>query len=179
MTISGVPEVGSGAEVVLVRWPEEAHVRAELSSRGRPRLLLVAADVEAPAVDACEEDWIRLPSDEGDLRARVAALSARAGRHRHLPELPGDGRLRQGRRWVALSPLEGKIAEELVKRFGEVVSGERLTEEGWPEGPPSRNALRVQLTRLRRRLGPLGLQIRSVHGRGYVLEHTDRNQIAG
>ena len=166
-------------DVVLVRWPEQADVRDELSSRGQPRLLLVATGAEPPEVDACEEDWVRLPSDEGDLRARLEALSARAARHRPHPEVPGDGRLRQGRHWVVLSPLEDKLAGALVERFGEVVSGDRLVELGWPAGIPSGNALRVQLARLRRRLHPLGLQIRSVHGRGYVLEHAEQGQEAG
>jgi DNA-binding response OmpR family regulator len=32
------------------------------------------------------------------------------------------------------------------------------------------NALRVHVARLRKRIRPLGLVVRTVHGRGYVLE---------
>ena len=41
---------------------------------------------------------------------------------------------------------------------------------GWPSGAPGRNALDVHVLRLRRRLVPLALAIRTVRSRGYLLE---------
>jgi hypothetical protein len=29
----------------------------------------------------CDEDWIRLPAEDADVHARIAALAARAARH--------------------------------------------------------------------------------------------------
>jgi DNA-binding response OmpR family regulator len=53
-----------------------------------------------------------------------------------------------------------------VEQFGEVVPGDTL---GRRLGLTN-NAVRVQLARLRRRIRPLALVVRTVRGRGYVLE---------
>ncbi|MEJ7719654.1 MAG: helix-turn-helix domain-containing protein [Ilumatobacteraceae bacterium] len=45
-----------------------------------------------------------------------------------------------------------------------------LTAEAWPKDVPNRNALDVHVLRLRRRITPTGLAIRTVRGRGYLLE---------
>ena len=58
----------------------------------------------------------------------------------------------------------------LLDRFGAVVSRDNLSRTGWPTGAPGRNALDVHMLRLRRRIGPLGLAIRTVRSRGYLLE---------
>ena len=65
-------------DVVLVRWPEENFHLGELRGTGTPRLLLVGPD--APPPDSIDplEDWIRLPAEDRDVRARVATLEARA-----------------------------------------------------------------------------------------------------
>ena len=39
-------------------------------------------------------------------------------------------------------------------------------------GAPTRNALDVHVLRLRRRLAPLGLEIRTVRSRGYLLQES-------
>jgi DNA-binding response OmpR family regulator len=120
------------------------------------------------------EDWIRLPADDVDLRARVEALRLRLDtRSPAQPELDDDGVMRMGDRWVALPPVEARIAGALVGRFGAVVSRAMLTTAGWPTGAPGRNALDVHVLRLRRRLAPLELAIRTVRSRGYLLEKVD------
>jgi DNA-binding winged helix-turn-helix (wHTH) protein len=43
----------------------------------------------------------------------------------------------------------------------------------WPGSAPGRNVLDVHVLRLRRRLAPLGLAIRTVRSRGYMLERAD------
>jgi hypothetical protein len=58
----------------------------------------------------------------------------------------------------------------LLDRFGAVVSRDNLSRTGWPMGAPGRNALDVHMLRLRRRIAPLGLAIRTVRSRGYLLE---------
>lgn len=58
----------------------------------------------------------------------------------------------------------------LLERMGAVVSREQLSRAGWPGGAPGRNALDVHVLRVRRRIAPLGLAIRTVRSRGYLLE---------
>jgi DNA-binding response OmpR family regulator len=61
-----------------------------------------------------------------------------------------------------------------VDRFGAVVGREALARAGWPEGAPGRNALDVHVLRLRRRLVTVGLSIKTVRSRGYLLEAAER-----
>jgi DNA-binding response OmpR family regulator len=56
------------------------------------------------------------------------------------------------------------------------VSRDALARAGWPDGAPGRNALDVHVLRLRRRLVPVGLVIRTVRSRGYLLEVSDARQ---
>ena len=153
--------------VALVRWPEEAGSIDRLRAAGTPRLLLVAPDAAAPAGTDCSEDWIRLPAPDSDVRVRTLALAARAGRHSPAPELKGDGRIAFRDRWVAVSVTEESILRPFVEQFGEVVDSHALA----VRLGLSANAMRVQVTRLRHRIGAIGLVFRTVRGRGYVLEH--------
>lgn len=153
--------------VELIRWPAEIGRRNELEASATPRILLVDPSEPAPITVDPNEDWIRLPADEGDLRARVEALSRRAARE---PTLDDDGLLRHGGSWTALPPIESRLVEILLERFGKVVSREMLLVRGWPTEQPKRNVLDVHVLRLRRRLEPLGLTISTVRKRGYILE---------
>ncbi len=80
--------------------------------------------------------------------------------------------LRLGGAWVSLPPVEARLMAALLDRYGAVVSREALARAGWPAGAPGRNALDVHMLRLRRRLGPLALAIRTVRSRGYLLERS-------
>ncbi len=170
-------------DVTLLRWPEEEGRRTRISREGAPRLLLVPDGEEPPAVGDCLEDWIRVPADEEEVRARVDALSLRTLAHladgsRHpepaAPVLDDFGVLRVNGSWVALPPLEARLAETLLARMGTVTSRELLIRAGWPTAPPGRNALDVHVLRLRRRLQPVGLAIRTVRSRGYLMEQAAR-----
>jgi DNA-binding response OmpR family regulator len=158
-------------DVVLVRWPVETSRRDRLATTGAPRLLLVDEEAPPPVSVDCLEDWIRVPASEADVRARLEALRIRATAHtRTVPELDGYGVLRFDGGWVSLPPLEARLAGALLDRFGAVVSRDALGRAGWPDGAPGRNALDVHVLRLRRRVGPLGLRIRTVRARGYLFE---------
>jgi DNA-binding winged helix-turn-helix (wHTH) protein len=61
----------------------------------------------------------------------------------------------------------------MLERYGAVVSRDALSRAGWPQGAPGRNALDVHVLRLRRRLAPIGLVIRTVRSRGYLLERAE------
>jgi DNA-binding winged helix-turn-helix (wHTH) protein len=159
-------------DVVLVRWPGEGDRLTQLRQEGRPRLLLVDSDTPPPLTGDALEDWIRVPAREVDVRARIAVLSMRAGMGGGStePVLDEDGVLRLRGQWVSLPPVEARLTRSLLERYGSVVSRETLTSAGWPGGAPGRNALDVHVLRLRRRLDPLGLAIRTVRSRGYLLE---------
>ena len=160
-------------DVTMLRWPEEEARRTRISQAGGARLLLVPDGQEPPQVGDCLEDWIRVPAAESEVKARVDALTVRS--HVHLngpagPVLDDFGVLRVKGAWVALPPLEARLAEALLERIGAVTSRELLIRAGWPHGAPGRNALDVHVLRLRRRLTPVGLAIRTVRSRGYLME---------
>ena len=157
-------------DVVLVRWPEEHARLAHLRDHGLPRLLLVDPESAPPESPDCLEDWIRLPADDRDVRARLAALALRADREQPLPEIDGDGLLRYRGNWVSLSPVECSLASALVERFGAVVGRDALARRAWDGGAPTRNALDVHVLRLRRRIAAIGLEVRTVRSRGYLMQ---------
>src|SRR5262245_9078037 len=158
-------------DVVLVRWPAEESRRVELRQDGVPRLLLVDQGVPPPQSADELEDWVRVPADEVDLHARVENLDRRARTRSQIePVLDSDGVLRVNGAWVSLPPVEARLTGALLGRYGSVVSRDALASFGWPGGAPGRNALDVHVLRLRRRIAPLGLTIRTVRSRGYLLE---------
>ena len=110
---------------------------------------------------------MRLPVDERDLQVRVETLAKRTAVE---PTLDDDGVLRLGDNWAAVPPIEARLVELLLSRFGKVVGRGELLRQGWPDEEPSRNVLDVHVLRLRRRLEPLGLSIRTVRKRGYILD---------
>ena len=165
-----LPEAPAVPDVVIVRWPEEADGVPRLRALGRPRLLLVAPDAAAPATIECDEDWIRLPAEDADVRARITTIAARAARHSRSPEVKGDGRLTSRGHWVGLTGIEEVLAGVLSERFGEVVDHGTVEAAASADRQTTSNALRVNISRLRKRIAPLGLVVRRVHNRGYVMD---------
>ncbi len=163
--------------VVLLRWPEEAATLAEVRAAGTPRLLVVAPEAPAPLGLECDEDWIRLPASDDDLRVRMATVAARASRHATAPVVEGDGRIRFRGRWAPLSETEEAFARTLAERFGEVVGQATLASCVRPALTPT--SVRVQVMRLRARIDPLGLVVRTVRNHGYVLEPAHAGGAAG
>jgi hypothetical protein len=163
--------VNADMDVALLRWPAEAIRRERLREAGEARLLLVEdGNAPPPAVD-CLEDWVRVLALEEDVQLRLAGLAGRTHAHdQESPQLDDDGVLRFRGRWASLAPLEASLTALLLSRFGAVASRETLIRTLWPGKAPGRNALDVHVLRLRRRLAPLGLAIRTVRSRGYLLE---------
>jgi DNA-binding response OmpR family regulator len=157
--------------VALVRWPDEAPTRETLRSAALPRVLLLVGGEPPPEPVDDLEDWVRVPVSDADLRARVDWLRRRLEPNgSSVPLLDDDGLVHVDGRWVSLPPVEARLARAMLDRFGAVVSRDALARAGWPQGAPGRNALDVHVLRLRRRLDPLGLVIRTVRSRGYLLE---------
>jgi len=156
---------------IVLRWPADQKRRRELAELGVPRLFLVNSDAAPPVCADPLEDWVRLPCDEGDIDARMHALRARASTVTAEPRLDGNGRLLRSSRWVPLSPIEEQLCRLMLGEFGDVVSDRRLMAAAWPDGSGTPTGLRLQMTRLRRRIVDLGLEVRSVRGKGYVLQN--------
>ncbi len=166
------PSFAPGAPpVALLRWPDEAARRAELAAAGQPRLLLVHPDAPPPRTWGPAEDWVRLPVDQAELDARVAALARRGPEPPTGPRpvLDGDDVLHVGSRRVPLPPIEAALLGLLIHRAPAVVPRDELAAAGWPGGPGDRGLLDSRMKLLRRRVAPLGVEIDTVRGVGYLL----------
>jgi DNA-binding winged helix-turn-helix (wHTH) protein len=163
-------DVPNGGNLAVVPWPAEAHRRDALAAEGSPRLLVLAEGTDPPPLLDCLEDWVHAPVDEAEMHARLEALRLRVRCHRLVvPELDEEGFLRFGSRHVYLPPVEARLAAALVDRFGRVVGAATLMRAGWPGEPASRGKLDVRIHRLRRRLVPVGLVVKTVRQRGWLL----------
>lgn len=163
--------LGGGASVAVVAWPDADGRLDELRRLGLPRLVLVAAGDDAPVGGDDVEDWVRLPADDRDVRARLHHLRLRSQAHPARPLLDGAGRLIVGGRWVPVSRTEERLAAPLVERFGTVVPYDDLMAAGWPQGGADRALLRPRISGLRRRVRLVGLELLSVRDVGHVLQH--------
>lgn len=161
-------------KVELIRWPVEAERREACRDQGVMRLLVLEAGAEAPVCTDIREDWVRTPISRSDLRARIDSLRVK-GSSDHLPVVDPNGVLRFRRMSAVLSPTETDLVGRLAESFSQVVSRETLLQVLSRTTPPSRNALDLHVMRIRRRVKPLGLGLRTVWGRGYVLEPADTN----
>jgi DNA-binding response OmpR family regulator len=156
-------------EVQLLRWPEEAPALERCRAMGVPRLLMVEGAASPPSCVDALEDWVRVPVDRADLQARRAMLLARAGTS--VPTVDADGILQVNGRCLPLPPTEAPLARALAQSYRRLVHRHELIDLVWPgTGLPSRNALDLRMLRLRRRIGPLGLVIRTVWGKGYLMD---------
>ena len=154
--------------VAVIRWPQDSTRAVELARIGVPRVLLVAVDADPPDQSDPLCDWVRVPADERDLQQRVVELRSRASAVR--PIVGDHGVLWRGTKWVALSPIEARLAAALVGRPGRVISRARLEKLGWPDGAPNNRAVDGRIKVLRNRVAPLGLRIHTVRGQGYLAE---------
>ncbi|MGH9023705.1 MAG: winged helix-turn-helix domain-containing protein [Acidimicrobiia bacterium] len=157
-------------DTVVLRWPEDASRLDRLRVTNTARLLLVPSGTALPDVEGCLEDFVRLPADAADISARVAALAFRARGHQTTAAVDDSGLLWHREHWVSLPPLERRLAESLIERFGRVVAHGDLIAAAWPNGGGHGGLLRVEILRLRRRSAAVGLQIRTVRSRGYLMQ---------
>jgi two-component system OmpR family response regulator len=146
-----------------------------------PVLVLTVRDsVEdlVTGLDLGADDYLTKPFQLAELEARVRALIRRA--HGSTGAQLEHGALRldvAGRRLfcngqpVELSPREFAVLELLLLREGRVVTKQQIAEHlyGWEEMSRS-NAVDVFIYRLRRKLEPSGVDVRTVRGMGYLIE---------
>jgi DNA-binding response OmpR family regulator len=156
-------------DIVVLCWPLELTRLAAARADRVPRLLVVEGDDEPPPDWDPLEDWVRLPADARDVAVRVAALRRRAVSSACRPSVDGFDRLVYDGRWVSLSPNDYKLIEPLVEHFDDVVPYEDVAALLTDGNVAAGSAGRVRLTRLRRRIAPLGLEIRTVRPHGLAL----------
>jgi hypothetical protein len=171
-----LPARPADVPVPVLSWPDEREDARRLAASDLPLLLVVAADAPPPTLVGCLVDWVRAPATETDVRARVLTLAERALQHppHPHPHLDEFGCLSYGGRNVYLSPLDELVARALVESFGHAVAEERLLRSDEPGGAVERDRLRLAVTRLRRKIGPLGLGVTAMRGFGYYLHDLDR-----
>jgi hypothetical protein len=174
-TVAGA---GATKDVVILRWPEQADRIDDLERQGVPRLLLVEPESAPPPSTSCIEDWLRLPVDDASLRARLVSLAAHALRHPMVPSLGEHGQLSHRGETVFLSLTDQRIAQVLIESFGHVVSEQTLLARVRPDGRNDQT-LRVNVSRLRRRIASLGLAITCVRSQGYLMQQRERGSPAG
>ena len=66
------------------------------------------------------------------------------------------------------------MLETLLARFGRVVSKEQLVEQLYSyDKEVSHNAIEVYVHRLRKKLAGVGVTVRTLYGRGYLLDYVN------
>jgi two-component system OmpR family response regulator len=161
-------------------------VLREMRARGSrvPVLVLTARDAledRVKGLDLGADDYLAKPFDLPEFEARVRALirrghySASASlRHGELRLDTAGRRLYSGEQPIDLSVRELAVIELLMLREGRVVTKEQMVDHlyGWNEEVSS-NAIEVYVHRLRKKLEPVGANIRTVRGMGYLLDRAD------
>jgi DNA-binding response OmpR family regulator len=158
--------------VELVRWPGDADRRANLARAGIPRLLLIDDGAPLPDSLGIDEDWVRLPAAEDEIRARAFRLRRVVDdlAHHATPHIDEHRVLHRAGASVPLSAHEAAILTALLERPGKVVPRSEIEAHAWHGAAPSADAIDAAIYRLRRRLTGLGLSIRSVRSRGFSLQ---------
>lgn len=145
-----------------------------------PTLVLTAREQVEQRVQALElgADCLAEPFAMPELVARVRALMRRShGRQPrklvHGPLVIDSGAHRATLRGepLALLPREWSVLEALLRRPDRVVSKNAIIESIGGHGKRlSANTIETYVSRLRAKLAPAGMRIRTVHRVGYMLE---------
>lgn len=157
-------------DVALIQWPSDEALRQQMAATRRPRLLLVDSDADPPDCVDVLEDWVRLPVSRVDRKARIRSLESRVEAGTPPPPvLHGGTTLEYRGARTHLSALQTDLVGLMLERFGVVVSRQELAEAAWPDHGPNDNNLDVAMGRLRKQLVAVGLGVRTVRSRGYLL----------
>lgn len=163
--------------------------RLRARSQSCPVMILTARDDVADKVrglDSGADDYLVKPFALNEFEARLRALVRRSSlvntSQLTCGELMLDTVAR--RAWVgsvelSLTAREWSVLEYLLLRQGQVLSKEKILQAvcNWDENI-SPNAIEVYMSRLRVKLEPAGVNIRTIRGFGYLLESGDVRQPA-
>ena len=162
---------------------EGFEVLKRMRSAGKrfPVLIVTARDGledRVSGLDLGADDYMTKPFDLPELEARVRALIRRSYFGAETEIVYGPVSMDIASRSITLSgeavefsSRELAVFELLLQRPGKVVSKEQLLEHmyGFDE-EVSQNAIEVMIHRLRKKIEPHGLAVRTIRGLGYVLE---------
>ena len=149
-----------------------------------PVLILTARDTLEDRVEGLDlgaDDYMTKPFDLPEFEARVRALIRRGQFnsggsmiHGRLRFDTAARRLFHDDQSIDMPARELALVELLLARQGKVVSKEQMIDQLFGFGDDvGSNAIEVYVHRVRRKLEPLGVDIRTVRGMGYLLDKVD------
>lgn len=154
-----------------------------LRGDGTPVILLTARSDTSDRVaglDMGADDYLVKPFEMDELEARIRALSRRKdleyGAKESFGALEFDRATRQvsfGETALDIPRRELSVLECLLERRGRIVSKSQLMDHVYGIGADvDDTAVEPHVSRLRRRLAPHGVSIKTARGLGYMLEVT-------
>jgi len=157
-------------------------LRKGRSTEAGLRLFVLAGrdklDAVATAMAHGADDFQFKPIDPGELRLRLSGLSTRRGAkganvleygplrlHLDTRDISLDGKS------IELTPRERSVLQILMREGGSVVSKDYIASRVFSmDDNAAPSAIETYVSRLRRKVSHPGLQIRTMHGLGYLLE---------
>jgi two-component system OmpR family response regulator len=146
-----------------------------LSAREKP-------DEKAMGLDLGADDYLAKPFSVTELQARVRAL-LRRGQGGASPvvsyaylsfDTVGRTASLNGRT-LPLSSHETGVLEALLHRFGRVVSKDQLVEQLYNyDKDVSHNTIEVYVHRVRKKITGAGISVRTLYGRGYMIDYVSQ-----
>jgi len=146
-------------------------------------LVLTARDAvedRVQGLDLGADDYLTKPFSIDEFEARVRALLRRSERLSARWTMAGLSvdsaakRVRVHDRPVDVTPREWALLELFLTRPGRVLSKEQIAENLFTvDEQLSPNAIEVHVSRLRTKIEPAGVNIRTIRGFGYLLESRD------
>jgi two-component system OmpR family response regulator len=148
---------------------------------GTPVILLTARSETAERVaglDAGADDYLTKPFDMDELEARLRAMARRKNLEFTARDTLGplvfdrtSRQLMQGDRPLDIPRKEISTLECLLERRGRIVPKAQLITHVYGTGSDAEeSAIEPHVSRLRKRLDPFGLRIKTARGLGYMLE---------
>lgn len=160
-----------------------AYIRNQEALSHKPVLILSSKDEIEDVVKGLEfgaDDYIKKPCHPQELIARIKAhLRKLEGSSKMAPLLEVEGYkidfLKQRvfdpkGKVIVLTHLEFKLLHFFARHLDHVLSRAQILEAVWPENLNiTERVVDTHISNLRKKLGPLGQQFRSVHSSGYCL----------